>query len=398
MIVAKNGDVVFCSRLSIRASTSPLSASGESISSTDSDDKPFRFCVRKKNPHILHIGEMDEEMITEMQLIDDHRYKRKVTINPLEHTQTMHIDRDEVNRYNDHLESSDLNEAICFSAETRNVARGFDSHIESTDTDDSKTMDYDSLKLLRSSTWKKTYNIYAPSLPSSVRTIYKKVGEMLQETKARIPKLVMYLSVRNDDDETIHRPYIYCKGMLMANGTLPDFRIQWMDKTKLRYSLQTGRIHIKGPTIGSHHWQGGMDDENLSWLNASDKVKEYLLLSQEMMRRCISINNNRSIDDSQKVSVYFEEMTEKELMIVHEGISGGSILNDINLHENPYSFSPPPEEKVSGDIADDYLYPDPVVPQISSNDEDIIFASTSDIIDTADDDNLRKSFLSLEQQ
>ena len=404
LIVAKSGDIVFCTRLSTRTSSSPLSVSCESTTGADTDYKPFRFCVRKKQPHVLHIGVMDEEMIAEMQLIDDHRCRRRTMVSPLESIERMHIDQNEVNRYNQHLESSDLNEAICFSAETVNAANGIDNCIGNTDTTTLRTIDYDSLKLLRCSSWKKTYNIHAPSVPTSVRIIYTKVGEMLQETKARIPKLVMYLSVRNDDGEVRRDPYIYCKCMLMANGTLPDFRIQWLDRTKLRYSLQTGRIHIKGPNIGSLHWQGGMDDNNLSWLNASDRVKEYLLLSQEMMKRCVSMNNTRPIDTGGHVSVHFEEMSEKELMIVQRGRVGRSIINGEDVHENPFSFLPPPEEKVSEEIAGDYLFPDPVASQFLSNEEDVIFASVTedddseDMMHGRDVSSLRKSSLSLEQQ
>ena len=420
LIVAKNGDILFCTRLSTRVHVD----SSTSTAATD-ENEPFRFCVRSETPHVLHIGEMDQVMLTEMQRIVDQRYNRKNSAtNPLDRIQETGTNQRDINRYNEHLESSNLDEAVCFSRKTVNAARG----IYSINTDqidiDHRTIDYDSLKLLGSSMWKKAYNIYSPSVPRSVRIIYSKVGEMLQETKPRIPKLVVYLNVKTGDNNgssgnsssaNTQGSYIYCKCMLMANGTLPDFRVQWIDKTKLRYSLHTGRMHITGPKVGSLRWQGqgGMDDESFSWLNASDKVKEYLLLSQEMMKRCISIDKSGLVENDGNASVHFEEVTEEELILLRQGgtrergIADGNVRESSNImNYHPYASapSPPPEEK-SSDIGDDYLYSDQIAsqsqpPSLGEGEEEIIFASnntavTDNVEDTSSQHHL---CLSLEQQ
>ena len=194
----------------------------------------------------------------------------------------------------------------------------------------------------------------------------------------------------------------------MANGALPDFRIQWLDKTKLRYSLRTGRVHIKGPEVGSLCWEGGMNDDVLSWLNASDKVKGYLLLSQEMMKRCISISNSEPSDVSANVSVHFEEMTEKELMSTYQGVSIRRSVDGENSSKTSLTQLPLHEEKMGDEIDEICVHSQPVLFPSSRGGDFIFNDSTAIISDTADrsDDNAGvlelfdrcDSTLSLEQQ
>merc|ERR1711871_996025 len=132
------------------------------------------------NPHVLHIGEVDDEMMAEMQLIIDQRYKRQSKVNTLDYSRVMNVNPDEVRRYKEHLDSSNLDEAFCFAADTVEAAREVDNYNENACSVGIETIDYDSLKLLGRSSWKKTYNIYAPSVPTSIRIIYTRVGEILQ--------------------------------------------------------------------------------------------------------------------------------------------------------------------------------------------------------------------------
>lgn len=335
-------------------------------------------------------------------------------------SRSRNVSNSEVKEYREHLQSTNMNEAVHFSRDVaekvqcidtsseNNIHRNPDNlnssssssrihsnirdiYVEGGEYHDD-TVEYSSLRLFGEDLWRRSFNIYDttassvrntssssfPScsvLPSAVRRIYEKVGEMLQEAAARIPKLIIYLQVKDsgeghghgDDVENQRQGNeltIYCKCMLMANGILPDFRIQWLDRTKLRYSLKTGRLHIRGPTIGSFQWDGGMENLNLNeegssytsdvrWAGASDKVKEYLLLSQDMMKRCIQKNRTASATftnirhdanavtveggngnnwrdgkcshrnrNAEGVRVYFEQLSSIEMQAIQRGWQG----------------------------------------------------------------------------
>jgi hypothetical protein len=198
-------------------------------------------------------------------------------------------------------------------------------------TDGSKTVCPADMKLFSSKGWLRHYSIANPDMPSAIQDLYRKVAEILEEMKTRIPKLALYLSVKDTASTSI-----YCKCMLMSNGlcvqviylcltfkaklihfasslgSLPDFRIQWVDTTKLRYSLRSGRLHISGSSIGTFQWDGAscfilctilmfiifhlfIGVEGLSCSGAPDVVKDYLFVAQEMMRRCIAANSKTSV-------------------------------------------------------------------------------------------------------
>lgn len=69
------------------------------------------------------------------------------------------------------------------------------------------------MKLFSSEGWLRQYSIADPDFPSTIQHLYRKVAEILQEMKARIPKLALYLSVKDTASTSI-----YCKCMLMSNG------------------------------------------------------------------------------------------------------------------------------------------------------------------------------------
>ena len=272
LIVAENGDILFTTCF-------------QSLSDGIGGRKAVRFCVRSEDSMNIHVGDIDADMQAEILSIQQKRYQ-KVS------SSAAHIL--EMEEYADHLESENLNDAVVFSREAVDESR----HVEKPYciVEDAS---YSSLKLLGSKLWKRSYNIYSSTLPASVRNVYERVGEMLSVTKAKIPKLILYLNVKGPEQEpSSSRNYdnddasgqIYCKCMLMSNGTLPDFRVQWLDKTKLRYSLRTGRLYITGPSIGSFLWEGDLKS-SLAWTDVSKCTKDYLFVAQEMMMRCIEKNS-----------------------------------------------------------------------------------------------------------
>ena len=144
----------------------------------------------------------------------------------------------------------------------------------------------------------KHYSIY--KLPSSLHKCYQRVYQMVETIKSRLPRIILYLSVssacrilnKNNHDEERSKSKIECKCMLMSNAPLPDFHVQFYDQTKLKYSLQSGKLSLSGPTIASYKYSM---ENTLDWTEiADDNQKAYLLIAQEAMRRCIEESRKKS--------------------------------------------------------------------------------------------------------
>ena len=169
------------------------------------------------------------------------------------------------------------------------------------------------------STAERTYSLR--DVPGWIIPKYNKIARILDSVKCRIPKLILYVSsqaaLRTRRSETNKgssasptsertRRSVYCKCMLMSNDPLPDFCVQWADGVKLRYSLESGRLHLSShndpPRMPLYQW----DDNDTSasesgqspnrprqagvpsWTaTAPDSVKEYLLVAQLAMQRCL---------------------------------------------------------------------------------------------------------------
>lgn len=187
--------------------------------------------------------------------------------------------------------------------------------------------------LVTSTVTDKVYSI--KGLPDWAAVKYIKIGRILEAVERRIPKLVMYVSSSSaiqlstllSRQEDIKRRLIsennlssnslniYCKCMLMSNEPLPDFCVQWADGVKLRYSLDSGRLHLSSPqdppNIPLYQWDGSSEESVMavpSWTTAApDSVKEYLVVAQNAMYRCLQEQEARggfNHDSQQEVVVY----------------------------------------------------------------------------------------------
>lgn len=155
--------------------------------------------------------------------------------------------------------------------------------------------------------------------PDWITVKYMKIARILVAVRCRMPKLVLYVTSAvalktnlrpltlesglrlPSDSKSDSNPTVYCKCMVMCNDPLPDFCVQWADGVKLRYSLASGRLHLSSPAdppgLPLYKWEGdrggkinnGPDGESLpSWAaTAADSVKEYLLVAQAAMERCL---------------------------------------------------------------------------------------------------------------
>ena len=330
LVVAPAGDVIFCKwipapqteRISVGQSDAHpgrLDQHGSQlryVCGVESSRQLIRVCVRAKSPWTIQVGTVNEKMLDEWgQLYEKHRA---------------------------HLSTSSSG-AVSGTVKAVNSLYIAEAASE----------------LLSDNLWFASYSIY--ELPKSIKNIYFSVGKMIMSLKSRIPKLVLYLtfsskqmyenspkvvgnrgwqaeengtekrnmcmginvdrclikpidnctmpspSETNPDNNIQPHSNIHCKCMLMSNGCLPDFCIQWHDRTRLRYSLETGRLHISGPSIGSYRW----DDKNSpsdvlgprrtrdmasisrQWADsAPTKVTQYLRTAHTAMRRCLNIDAN----------------------------------------------------------------------------------------------------------
>ena len=153
-----------------------------------------------------------------------------------------------------------------------------------------------STQLISSKNITKCYCIY--KLPPPLNKAYLRVHRIFDAIKSRVPRIVLYLSVASackilrKHNDGIARNKIECKCMLMSNGPLPDFHVQWYDQSKLKYSLQSGKLCLSGPHISAYQYT---TENTLSWTDiANDQQKSYLLVAQEAMRRCIEENKRKA--------------------------------------------------------------------------------------------------------
>lgn len=153
----------------------------------------------------------------------------------------------------------------------------------------------------------KSYALNA--LPPLLLKCMQKCSIIIEEIQSRVPRLILYLS--ESESESILGPKetprarirnkIACKCMLMCNGPLPDFCIQWMDGTKLRYTLSSGKLSLQGPSVEPFKYTEVFDD-GVFWADVArgNQVK-YLLVAQEAMRRCIEEMNGSTIRSAPRV-------------------------------------------------------------------------------------------------
>ena len=159
------------------------------------------------------------------------------------------------------------------------------------------------LAILSDTLWVSSYHV--AKLPSGLKKMYATVAHMLEAVKCKLPKLILYLTEKKDPHQpasitqTITTPrtqpkeedQALCKCMIMCNDPLPDFSVRWSDGTKLRYCLSNGQLRItnnQGNTANHYNW-AGVACTDADWTtSAPESIRQYLLLAQSAMRRCIA--------------------------------------------------------------------------------------------------------------
>ena len=156
--------------------TTSSEATTLSSSSSSYSKKAIRLCVRKSEPFVLNMGEVSEKMQQEIENLE------------IQNQSTLFTEKNNFDFGND----------FC--------------HI------------------FGPSLWKKSYSLVKKELlPANILRIYSTVKSMLQDTKAQIPSLVLYMSVAQQQQQQppppptseaslVSQKGIYCKCMLMANG------------------------------------------------------------------------------------------------------------------------------------------------------------------------------------
>jgi serine/threonine protein kinase len=137
---------------------------------------------------------------------------------------------------------------------------------------------------------------------SAIAMEYQKLGDLLRALRARIPRLVMYLTI--DPIGTLPGDVdgrIRCKCVLMSNLPLPNFCIQFKDRTAFRYELSTGSIRIDYYRAGKRaRWEGStlaVDGSDSSIDILPGYIKSYFLIAQRALDKCLIRNNRAQIKE-----------------------------------------------------------------------------------------------------
>lgn len=181
-----------------------------------------------------------------------------------------------------------------------------------------------SLSLLNESDDINKWNLLQPESIDSNRltntkSLYHKIFDrlvaILEPLRSRMPKFILYLSIQatstaagNITESIIRRDVIYqvskdgpveCKCMLMSNTPLPNFCVQFKDKTIFRYDLHSGDISVDyyiqraENNVGSKRvrWTGNLTFQGpSSWSDLDGlppHMKAYMMIAQFAFDRCI---------------------------------------------------------------------------------------------------------------
>lgn len=233
--------------------------------------RPCRLCVRSSQPLILSLGKVNHEMCQNIKSLT------------LKYGNQNYSSSDEL-----------LKQEGIYSSKSR--------------ISDDKICIFDDIL------WIKQYRI--TELDGRLKKVYYRVYDMIQMTKKRIPKLILYLTdtprqvplpgmrvhsstnsaLAAESDSTNNS--VVCKCMLMSNVPFPDFYVRWSDGVKLHYSLSSGRLIVNRIMKESnenlttsreiYRWdQQGMIDGTDWTISAPEDIKIYLLQAQKAMKRCI---------------------------------------------------------------------------------------------------------------
>lgn len=169
-------------------------------------------------------------------------------------------------------------------------------------------------------------------LPRALLPVHQRVVRLLEVLRSRVPKIILYVLPRDPQLPAATRrshncssfssapplssstltggndstQYESCKCMLMMNGPLPDFCMQWKNGARLRYSLRTGACSLQYPreAAGSETAEGAMgqwhgrlsapsqSDTGGGHSHATASVREYLRVAQASLARCLQVDRS----------------------------------------------------------------------------------------------------------
>lgn len=137
----------------------------------------------------------------------------------------------------------------------------------------------------------KTYQLDSYTSPT-LDDCYENIIQLLNKSKKYIPKVVIYFNIISSQIMSCR-----CKCMLMSNYPLPDFTIQFDDKTLLKYCLETSQIELTYYYNDiKHQWNGNICpladcDFDSSIFDLQDNLKKYLLIGQKVLGITLDYKN-----------------------------------------------------------------------------------------------------------
>jgi hypothetical protein len=150
--------------------------------------------------------------------------------------------------------------------------------------------------------WIKHYKVQ--HLEGRLQRVYHRVYEMIQMTKRKRPRLILYLISSSSSPGTLvvgeekgtersSDSTVVCKCMLMSNLPFPDFYVRWSHGMKLHYSLSDGRLVVHTPPTNTsggetYRWDHRGMADGADWtVSAPEEMKRHLLQAQKAMKRCL---------------------------------------------------------------------------------------------------------------
>lgn len=118
-------------------------------------------------------------------------------------------------------------------------------------------------------------NYRSDAFRSKLKTLFTRLNARCGMVAKKVPKLMIYLK-RLHVKESV-------KCIFMSNLPLPEFHIQWKDKTRLSYNIETGRVQLYTSIAGKANWSGHLRTPP-SFL--PDLFKGYLIESEQFICCC----------------------------------------------------------------------------------------------------------------
>lgn len=116
-------------------------------------------------------------------------------------------------------------------------------------------------------------------LHSKLKNVFSRMNTLCCVVAKKVPKLMIYLR----RPVTLLATSESVKCIFMSNLPLPEFHIQWKDKTRLSYCIETGRIELYKFAKEKIHWSGHLRTPP-SFLPRA--FKDYLIESEQIICIC----------------------------------------------------------------------------------------------------------------